>query len=1485
MPVISKRRLLGLCFLTLLTGIPFVDPARSQEPVSDDSGLEIPKALEPWRDWVTWDVKELNCPSLYSKSDERVCFWPSRLSVKADATGGEFAASFRAFESSWVPLPGSSELWPAEVQVAGDPTPVIERDGHPAIYLPEGTHEVTGVFSWNDMPQRIVIPEQIGLLALEVDGKEIANPVWDNKGHVWLKRTQSTTEDRDHVKVEVYRLIEDGIPLWLETEVEITVSGKSREESLGWVLPDGWELSTVRAPIPVAIDDRGAMKAQVRAGKWTVSLRAFRTSDPSEIGYASDAEPIASEELIGFKTNPQFRIAQLEGIPTVDVTQTTFPDKWRGFSVHRWETSQPFQLVEKMRGEGNATPPGLTMTRRLWLDEDGKSMTYRDAFSGEMQRTWRLDVADNQELGAVRVDGQAQLITENPATGASGVEIRRRNLQLSAIGRLPRSPVMPATGWQTDVDSLRISFALPPGWRMFAVLGADEVAGDWLTAWSLLDVFLLLVFTFAVYRLFGFIPGVIALLAFGLAYHELGAPRLTWLFLLMPLALLRVVDSGAIFHFLRVWKALAILLLLFNLVPFVARQTQSVIYPQLERTGYAYGQRFILSLPSDVYRYPTGRYDSQTQVDAPSTQIADDVDFQANRESAPPTLSKNVIQSRFQSNQKGADFSNLKYAKTSRIQTGPAVPRWNWNEVQCSWNGPVTEDQKITPIFISLTQHRVLSIIRVALLMLLAGLLLRPRKKLKLPAPTKSAAVVAIAFLLTGANVASAQFPDSQMLDDLKRRLTEQRERIDDAAQIPHVSLTLEDASLQMQATVHAANEVAVPLPGQLPSWSPVSVVLDDGKPTETIRRDGYLWVLVPEGIHEVSLQGRLPETNDWAWTFLLKPKTVTIDAPNWKVSGVNPNGIPQSQVFFVREQDSTADQAAYDRSNFQPIVAVDRHLEIGLISKVRTVVRRLSAPGKAISLSVPLLDGENVLTSQRNVQDSKIAVQLAANESEFTWSSELTASDTLQLNATDTNLWVERWHLVTSPIWNVTLSGIAPIYEANEQDLIPVWHPWPGESVNIELKPLVAIQGDIVTIQNVDYDTQLGSRLRNYTLTLDLECSIANDFVVQLDSTSQNISLKIDGKAVPVQQIDNSLTLSLQPGRHLAKIEWRSPLPLTTVTRSAAVTLPIEASNISSTVVVPNNRWVLWADGPLRGPAVRFWTILVVALLLAWGLGSVPLSPLRRYEWVLLSIGLTQVPMVAAAFVVGWLFLLAWRGQPPQRQLGAASLNLLQVVLVVLTFISLGVLIWVVSQGLLGNPDMFIEGNGSTRTFLRWFEPRIADELPATTIVSVSVWFYRLLMLFWALWLATALLRWLTWGWEQFTNGGGWKPLWTPRPTSPTLANAAAGSAMGPPGAATSNAAVAGSSVEPPGAGSNSYSGADSAAGSAADVETEHRTSDVTNAQSSPEASPEHQTDPIIDATIVPESEQRPTSESSTPDESEEGRPGDEPPTDRTSE
>ena len=204
-------------------------------------------------------------------------------------------------------------------------------------------------------------------------------------------------------------------------------------------------------------------------------------------------------------------------------------------------------------------------------------------------------------------------------------------------------------------------------------------------------------------------------------------------------------------------------------------------------------------------------------------------------------------------------------------------------------------------------------------------------------------------------------------------------------------------------------------------------------------------------------------------------------------------------------------------------------------------------------------------------------------------------------------------------------------------------------------------------------------------------------------------------------------------------------------------VSLPVEGSNAATVMQVPESRWVLWADGPLRGPAVRFWTILASAILIALVLGAIPNSPLHRIEWVLLAIGLTQVHVVAAMIVVVWLFALMFRGKSDATEMRRWIFNSSQLAIVLLTFIALVTFVVIVGQGLLGNPDMFIIGNQSSRTYLNWFQPRIGTDLPVARITSISVWFYRLLMLFWALWLAASLLRWLKWGWTQFSHGGLW--------------------------------------------------------------------------------------------------------------------------------
>ncbi|MBX7165878.1 MAG: hypothetical protein K1X74_05965 [Pirellulales bacterium] len=1324
--------------------------------VAQADELDIPDVLQPWQAWVTWPNKDLACPTLFNSAEQRICNWPSRLSLTVEPNKATWSIAVNVFAESWVPLPGSPETWPLNVLADGKPVAVLEREGKPFVRLAAGQTQLSGEFQWQEMPQRIALPPEVGILSLVVEGQAIELPNWDANGDVWLKRQRAEAEEKDFLAPRVYRVIEDGVPIWLRTRIELAVSGKSREETLGWILPEGWQLSFVESPLPVAIDQEGRVKAQVRAGNWTIAIDAFRTTDLAEFRFPPGAEPITEMELIGWKAQSSIRSAEIAGIQAVDVMQTTFPEEWRALPVYEWQTNTPFQLVEKMRGMGSLHPPGLSIERRFWLDDDGRGFTYRDTISGQLQQIWRLDVAPGVELGAVRIDGEGQLVTANPQTGTHGVEIRNRNLQMEAIGRTPQARELSATGWNTAADSLQLTLALPPGWRALAVLGADHVEGDWLNAWTLLDLFVLLIFAMALLRLWGVRAGLVALLALGLAYHEPGAPRYTWLFLLLPLALLRVIPAGFALRFVTAWKYAALLLLAVCLVPFLAQQVQTAIYPQLERPGTPYSQRMF---------FPSFQTDFQAAVN----EIG----------SATQEAGQEAYASRMQND---AIKENLKYVSTSKIQTGPAEPGWTWNQVYCQWNGPVTADQRIQPILISLFWRRVLTAVRIALLLALVAILLSVpgSRTFRLGGifgwfSKRAAAAAMLLAIGLSPGLCQAQepnkplgpIPDAQLLNALRERLLATSDAYPHAAEIAAATLQVRDGRLKLDAEIHTAFDVAVPLPGGLPTWSPLSVKID-GEPREVAvsRREGYLWAIVPQGVHKVVVEGLLAESSEWEWTFLLTPRQVTVDAPDWNVTGVGANGVPEKQVFFAKKQQAAASQAAYDRKDFHPIVAVQRQLEIGLVWRVHNTVTRLSSPAKAISLKLPLLPGESVLTSNLVEQSGQIEVRLAAGETSFAWDSELANAPSIRLSAQNNEQWVEQWQLVASPVWDVSLAGLVPVFDSNQQQLIPTWQPWPGEEVTLSFKQPQAVSGATVTVQSVQHEISLGDRQRNNNLRLELECSLGSEFAIVLSPQAEITSLTLDDRELPVRREGEKLLVPAHFGKQVVALAWRTATPLDTVAQADKVALPVEGANITTVMNVPDSRWVLWAQGPQRGPAVRFWVVLAVAILAALALGSAALTPLRRIEWVLLAIGLTQVNIVAAMIVVGWLFLLAWRGKQAPEQIPKVRFNLLQTGLVLLTFVALGVLVVVASKGLLGQPEMFIVGNDSLRSRLQWFEPRSGLNLPEPYVVSISVWFYRYAMLAWALWLTAALLRWLKWGWQQFVHGGGWKHAHSESPT-----------------------------------------------------------------------------------------------------------------------
>ncbi|NOR81583.1 MAG: hypothetical protein GQ529_12255, partial [Methyloprofundus sp.] len=372
-------------------------------------------------------------------------------------------------------------------------------------------------------------------------------------------------------------------------------------------------------------------------------------------------------------------------------------------------------------------------------------------------------------------------------------------------------------------------------------------------------------------------------------------------------------------------------------------------------------------------------------------------------------------------------------------------------------------------------------------------------------------------------------------------------------------------------------------------------------------------------------------------------------------------------------------------------------------------------------------------------------------------WQSLLDKNDQLILQAPETDQWTEVWRADISPIWHINSTGIATIHHQDQAgNWLPSWQPWPGETVTLKVTRPKAVQGQTLTIDKSILQITSGKRNQETRLELDLRSSKGAQHSLKLPQNAQLESVLINGKTQPIRQQQQTVTLPIKPGKQHFQLNWHETKQQSNILTTPALNLGIASVNSHIKVHLGEDRWVLLTIGPQLGPAVLFWGVLIVLAMLAVALGKSHLTPLKYWQWFLLLIGLSQIPIISAFVVVAWLMALGLRKN--QHNNNVNTFNLTQIILVLLTLSSLVILFIAVEHGLLGTPDMQIIGNQSTAFQLNWYQDRSPGTLATATVISIPLTSYRILMLLWSLWLAISLLNWLKWGWQCFSYQGLWK-------------------------------------------------------------------------------------------------------------------------------
>jgi hypothetical protein len=282
-----------------------------------------------------------------------------------------------------------------------------------------------------------------------------------------------------------------------------------------------------------------------------------------------------------------------------------------------------------------------------------------------------------------------------------------------------------------------------------------------------------------------------------------------------------------------------------------------------------------------------------------------------------------------------------------------------------------------------------------------------------------------------------------------------------------------------------------------------------------------------------------------------------------------------------------------------------------------------------------------------------------------------------------------------------------------------------------------------------VSQQVQVGQRATDTTLTLVYRSTQGGRHVVKLPDGARLQHAQADGQPITLDPRNGEVALPLQPGEHTLELAWQTDAGARLTTRPSAVDLRAPASNVTTSINMPQSRWILFARGGGVGPAILYWAELVVFIVLAVLLGRFAKSPLTMREWLLVGLGLSTFSWSVLLFAA-WVFALEWRRQW-RGDVEPWVFNAVQVLLAALTIVALGSLLAAIPNGLLGQPDMRIEGPMYRPAALSWFHDRVAGALPQPLVLSVSLWFYKAAMLVWALWLSFALVRWVRWAWDAY--------------------------------------------------------------------------------------------------------------------------------------
>lgn len=1299
---------------------------------------KIPSALIEWKDWVLDDVKDRECPIDY-KTGETKCTWYRDIRMHQSEKKLDFNMSVILYKNqSKVTLPSAHLAWVKDVKINGEKAIVLDFNSKPLVILDKGIYNISGSIPWNKNLKSVVLPPSVALVNLYKDSEKVSNFLLDSNARLWLDKTSTSSAEKGSLSVSLYRKVIDGHPIKMQTYLHFSVSGKMRSVTLDGVLLDTFLPTAIQGSLDATITKDNKLKVEVKAGEWEIILDSYTPQNISILQKPKHTFVYDNQEVWSLQKNPYYRTIDIKGVTAIDPSQSNMPQNWRNLPAFLIE-DKPFEIKELYKSTKQQQKNEFVLKRQIWLDFDGKGYTISDNIKAQISEVRRLEASNVLDLASVSINGKATLITTVNNNPQKGVELRKEHLNIQAFSRVEGNISMPpVNGWGEKFDSAQMTLNLPVGWKLFASFGSDRETFSWVDKWDLMDIFLVLLLSIGIYQLFGWRWSVLATLFIILLWHENDAPTLIWLILLALLALLRVLNEGKIKKLMKFLMFIVVGVAILQVLSFTVHEIRTALHPQLEK-------KFHTGFGSSAY----------------DSTVTSSKDYIGKKMSAPRLQTSEVMAEapRKKVNKLESQIMQNRINPNAIVQTGIAKPKWTWITHNFYWQSAIASEQRLELWLISPMISKVLKILHIIGMFFLLYMFLREFIQSMIPKLKKHSSLFGgakalsfmLVFLLLPPHTLRADIPSDTLLQELKSKLTTAPTCLPHCVGIESVELGIVDNILEINMDISAKENVSLPIFGNRNIWMPSTVTIDGKAANLNTDKSGKLWIVLSKGSHKIQLRGNILGQEQIILSSVLplrNIKNLSTDTA-WQVSSNNKSYIEINNLKEQKKKNS-------EKSKIEPLINVERTLYFGQRWYIDTRVWLENRIDKPHTLLYSLLPNESILNKEIEEKNGKVLLHLDNKNRQYRWRSSIPITENLELHYPKNSTHLESWQMDIASIWAMDYEGLEPIEQRSAATLMPRFKPWRGDKLKLTMQKTKAVKGKSLSIESSTVNIVQSERFRDVTLILGLKSSKAGQYSINIANIEELKPTIIDGNNHYLKISNSKVSIPLQAKSHNIRLSWREEKGNTQKYAFPQINLNQESVNSTIKLTLPYNRWVLWTNGPTMGPAVLLWGVLLAMLLFSLILGKIKGTPLKTRDWLLLGLGVSTTSVYIMLPVVLWIFALRFREQKASTLTGWYR-NFTQIGLVILTFIALVTIIGAISAGLLGNPDMMIAGNNSYAHNLNWYSDRISGTMAEPTVISVSIWFYRALMLLWAVWIAFSLIKWLKWAWEVFSQGDMW--------------------------------------------------------------------------------------------------------------------------------